>query len=234
MIDYSFQSQENSSKAWAIASILSIFAHVSGLFLVSVKISEPVKTYEPVKVRVAEVEVPSPEPPPPIPPPPPPQPKPKPLKKTPAPNQTVTQPTNSDAAPIQGLTKDSVSDRGTFSAPVGNTLMIEDTGKRVKPDQVEALGGDLSEPAKLIRGSVKDPGYTTEAEDANIEGVWIVDVFVEVDGRVSSAELRKKIGFGMDQRVMEAAKAARFSPRKNKLGVSERGWAEIKFTLVLP
>jgi hypothetical protein len=29
-------------------------------------------------------------------------------------------------------------------------------------------------------------------------------------------------------------KAAKFLPRKNKIGVAEEGWTELKFTLVIP
>lgn len=161
------------------------------------------------------------------------KPKPKkPEKQKPTPNQQTKVPTQPDTPPVQGLTKDSTSDKGTMSAPVGNTMMTEDTGKRVK--DVGQIAGDLSAPATLVRDSIKIPPYTDQALDASLEGTWVVDVFVNIDGSIKDADLRKKIGYGMDERVLAAAKAAKFVPRKNKLGVSEPGWAEIKFTLVIP
>lgn len=156
-------------------------------------------------------------------------------KKQPTPKPAPNEPSKNakpDVAPIQGVTKSSVADQGTMSAPVGNTMMVEDTGKRVKDAQ--PLSGDMSAPAILIRDSIQTPPYTEQAIDVSLEGTWVVDVFVDLSGKVTSAELRKKIGYGMDERVLTAARQARFSPRKNKLGVSEPGWAEIKFVLVIP
>ena len=164
--------------------------------------------------------------------------KPKPPKpdkpKPPPPNQQTKVPVKPDTPPIQGLTKESLSDKGTIAAPAGNTMMTEDSGKRLNPNDVNQIAGDLSAPASLVRTSITVPPYTEQALDAALEGTWIVDVFVNVDGSVKDAELRKKIGYGMDEKVLSAAKVARFIPRKNKLGVSEPGWAEIKFTLVIP
>jgi TonB family protein len=177
----------------------------------------------PVKIRVAEPEVIPPKPVEPK--------KKKPPKVTP---NEVRKDAVPDAPPIQGLTKDSVSDKGTMSAPVGNTTMLEDTGQRMKPDDVKPLQGDMSEPASLIRTSVQIPPYTEQALDASLEGTWIVDVYLDINGNVTSAELRKKIGYGMDDRVIAAAQVAKFKPRKNRLGTIEAGWAEIKFTLVIP
>jgi outer membrane biosynthesis protein TonB len=110
--------------------------------------------------------------------------------------------------------------------------MVEDSGKRLK--DVEALRGDMSAPAKLIASTMVTPPYTEEALDALIQGSFIVDVYVGLDGTVREAELRKKIGYGMDVRVIDAVKGSKFIPRKNRFGVDEEGWTELKFTLVIP
>jgi TonB family protein len=156
----------------------------------------------------------------------------KPKPQNIAPNTQVTSDVPKTDMPVQGLTKDSLSDQGTMAAPVGNTLMKEDEGKRL--EQVDALRGDMSAPARLIAQTLAAPPYTEEALDAVIEGSFIVDVFVNLDGTVRDVELRKKIGYGMDSRVLAAVSAAKFIPRKNKFGVSEEGWTELKFTLVIP
>lgn len=219
-------------QSWAWATVISLLTHLVGFNFTGRGSSVVEKPYQKVKVQmqaVAPAELP-PEPKPKEPP----KEKPKKLpKKTPTPNEVVAN-AKADTTPVQGLTKDSVSDKGTMAAPVGNTLMIEDTGQRLNPNDVGALKGDLSAPASLIRSSVETPPYTEQALDASLEGTWIVDVYVDVSGKVTSAELRKKIGYGMDERVLKAAQSARFTPRKNKYGASEAGWAEIKFTLVIP
>jgi len=211
---------------WIATITTSVVIHVT---FIAIPQASPKSTIKPSPVRITTTTAPPPPAPPPL------EkaiPKKKP-KPTPTPNQIVPD-AKTNTPPIQGLTKDSVADQGTFSAPVGNTLMIEDTGKRVAPEDVGALKGDMSAPASLIRESVNTPPYTDQALDASLEGTWVVDVYVELSGSVSSVELRKKIGYGMDERVLEAAKLARFKPRKNRFGAIEAGWAEIKFTLVIP
>ena len=211
-----------------IAVVVSFVIHLltgRGLTLIPTIPTE--KKNAVVKMRIAEPVKPKLEE---IPPPPPKKEKPK--KQTPAPNQEIMPKTPTTEVPVQGVTKDSLSSAGTMAAPIGNTLMIEDTGKRLK--DVEALRGDMSAPAKLISNTLKTPPYTDEALDAVLEGSFVVDVYVNLDGSVREAELRRKIGYGMDARVLNAVRTSKFIPRKNKIGVSEEGWTELKFTLVIP
>ncbi|MCX6116102.1 MAG: energy transducer TonB [Proteobacteria bacterium] len=219
-----------SPQVWYVVFAASLLSHLLLGTFVGQSLDPTLSKPGPVRITVRTPEAT----PPPLPPEPKPKEKPKkPEKKLPAPNETVPK-TVTDATPIQGLTKDSVSDKGTMSAPVGNTLMVEDTGKRVNPNDVKPLGGDLSSPAILQRDTIIVPPYTDQALDASLEGSWIVDVYVDVQGNVTEADLRKKIGYGMDEKVVASAKQAKFIPRKNKFGAAEAGWAEIKFTLLIP
>lgn len=213
---------------WSLAFIASVVVHfLSGQGLIYFSpLPEPMKP-GPVKLRVAESTHKEAAP---LPPKPPkkelsPKPAPTPNSK-PAPNAVP------NVAPIQGLTKDSLSTSGTMAAPIGNTLMIADSGQRVK--EAEALKGDQSAPAKLIASTLSPPPYSDEALDAGLEGSFIVDVFVNIDGQVREAELRKKIGYGMDERVLKSVRTSKFEPRRNRLGLTEEGWTELKFTLVIP
>ncbi len=213
---------------WGLAVIASLAVHLlsgKGLTYFS-NVRGPI-TLAPVKIREAEIQPKEAEPLPPKPPKKEPRPKP-----TPAPNSMPAPISAPNVAPVQGLTKDSLSTSGTMSAPIGNTLMTEDTGQRLK--EVEALKGDQSKPAKLLAGTLAPPPYSDDALDAGVEGSFIVDVFVNLDGQVREAELRKKIGYGMDERVLKSVRASKFEPRKNRLGLSEEGWTELKFTLVIP
>ncbi len=208
-----------------VAITLSIVVHFMTANALNILTTRPQKIdFQPVKVRIAE-PVPKEIPPPP-------KKKEPPKKQTAAPNQQVAPQAPVTDVPIQGVTKDSLSTEGTMAAPVGNTLMVEDSGKRLK--DVEALRGDMSAPAKLIASTMVTPPYTEEALDALIQGSFIVDVYVGLDGTVREAELRKKIGYGMDVRVIDAVKGSKFIPRKNRFGVDEEGWTELKFTLVIP
>lgn len=162
-------------------------------------------------------------------------PKPKPTPKEKA--TPVAQPKDNSPPPqpVMGLSKDSFAEggKGSFSAPTGNTTMIPDDGRRLSPEQIRKLDRDLSADARLVDGSFLKPEYTPEAEDSSLEGSFVIELYIDTQGRVIEAELRKKIGFGMDERVIKAAKNARFTPRKNPLGQPLAGWTELKVTLTL-
>jgi outer membrane biosynthesis protein TonB len=218
----------NAFGVWKYAVIGSVLAHLltaGGLNLIENRPAQITPT--PIKVRVAESPVKEPQPTPPKP-----IKKERPPKPLPTPNETSSPDKPQTETPVQGLTKDSLSQTGTMAAPVGNTLMTEDKGQRLT--EVASLKGDQSAPAKLIVSTLAPPPYTDEALDAALEGSFIVDVFINLDGSVREAELRKKIGYGMDARVLSSVRSSRFTPRKNRFGVSEEGWTELKFTLVIP
>lgn len=171
-----------------------------------------------------------------------PPPKPEPKKQPPKKEQKVTserkpkQNPVKPPPPVQGLAPDALSPDGKgIAVPVGNTLMTSDEGKRLDPKDVQPLGNvDLSADPKLIRTSIVTPTYTEMAIDSSLEGTFVVDVFVDAKGSVSSAELAKKIGMGMDAKVLAAARSARFEPRKDRFGKSVTGWTTISFRLELP
>ena len=133
---------------------------------------------------------------------------------------------------IQGLSKSSFSKNGlgNFTAPTGNTLMIEDQGIRVK--EVEEFKGDLSRNAQLKK--FEKPNYTEDAIDAELESTVVISVYIDKNGQVIEAELEKKVGFGMDQLLIRAALNAKFLPRLNKFGKALPTWDEIVVRLEIP
>lgn len=139
-------------------------------------------------------------------------------------------------SPVLGLSKESFSKTSKsagISVPAGNTTMMVDEGKRLKPEDIAKLETDLSDDARLIVESFTKPEYTIEAEDSGLEGRFVIDVYVDASGRVIEVDLRKKIGFGMDKRVISSVKNALFEPRKNALGRPISGWTELKVRLTL-
>jgi protein TonB len=227
-----------SQQIWLAAAASSLVAHTIGFGAIVAKQAwDANKPPEPVRVRIVE-KPPEPKVEEPIPPKPAEPPKPKPKPKEPPPvaseRQKPKEPPKEEVKPIQGLDKNSLDPTGTsaVAAPIGNTLMTKDTGERVT--DAEALAADMTADAQLIRGSITIPQYTDAALDANFEGYVIVDVFVDEKGDVKEAELRKKVGYGMDERILLAANAAKFVPRKNKIGTAISGWTELKFNLQIP
>jgi TonB family protein len=218
--------------------IASVMLHLIGwiLLLISTSVNQaPNPNDQLVKLKI-NVEQPT------IIPPKPPPSKPRRIKKKPKRRPTShTKPKKArpklakKIPPIQGLNKDSVSKEAEgIAAPVGNTMMTSDEGKRLRPEQIEGYDEDQSRDAILIRGSFAIPEYSLAALDAAIEGRYVVDVFVSKDGLVKDAELRKTIGYNMDQRILTAATSAKFEPRRNKYGGAIEGWAEIPFRLTIP
>src|SRR5690606_29754701 len=102
------------------------------------------------------------------------------------------------------------------------------------PQDGEALTQDLSSPAILIHESIVLPTYTEKALDAHLEASLAVEVYVDSEGHVRDVRLPRKVGYGMDRRILRAARNARFMPKKNREGASEEGWASIKFNLRIP
>ena len=232
----------NPRKSWGGVAI-SIAAHILvAILVVTLRPTSHSKTMVPVTVKIHRTEKPKPQPP---------EvkkeeskpepkkadkPKPKPKEKKVSTERKTKEPPKEMAKPIQGLSPSALAPEGKgITAPVGNTLLTEDPGKRVKPEDVKPLSNDdLSADAALIASSVVVPKYTEDAIDAGVEATVTVDVFVDATGQVKDAELKKKIGYGMDARILDTARNARFIPRKDRYGRSVEGWAEIRFRLEIP
>jgi len=222
------------SAIWGASLVLHL-AFLSGVQFIPRP--EPARKYTKVAVNVVEkprpVEAATPEPQPQATEAP--KPKPKPLAQEKATPTVKPQDNSPPPQPVMGLSKESFAEggKGGFSAPAGNTTMAPDEGKRLSPEEIRKLDRDLSADAKLIAGSFIKPEYTPEAEENNLEGSFVIEVYIDTQGKVVEAELRKKIGYGMDDRVLNAAKNARFSPRKNPVGQPLAGWTELRIRLNL-
>lgn len=219
-----------------IAIVVSFIVHalVYSTFAVYNSTPKPEKS-KPVTIRVVPkekkvvVSEPILEPPPEKP-----KPKPKPQEKKVSSERKPKEEPVKPVAPVQGLSPDALSPDGKgIAVPVGNTLMVADEGRRLK--DVQPLSNqDLSADARLIRTSIVIPAYTEAAIDAGLEGSYVVDVYVDEKGGVTSAELPKKVGYGMDIHLTNAAMKAKFEPRKDRYGQAQAGWATISFRLELP
>jgi outer membrane biosynthesis protein TonB len=139
---------------------------------------------------------------------------------------------------VQGLSAESFDDAPAdstgFVAPVGNTLMEKDLGQRLNANEIAKLKRDLSSDALLITSTFNEPKYTQAAIDAALEGRYSFDVLVDTSGNVMDVEAQRRIGFGMDEKVIQAIKDAKFYPKKNALGVPEAGWTVLRINLTLP
>jgi len=77
------------------------------------------------------------------------------------------------------------------------------------------------------------PGYTEEARRAQVEGAVRLSVVLLANGTVSDITVARALGYGLDQKAIEAARELRFVPaQKDGHAVSVRIFLEFKFSLL--
>jgi len=94
-------------------------------------------------------------------------------------------------------------------------------------DTVLHVGKGVSAPRVLKR---VDPKYTSEAERERIQGTALYTLVVDFSGRPKDIELLSPIGYGLDERGIEAIEQWRFAPgMKEGAPVNIRAQIEVNF-----
>ena len=70
--------------------------------------------------------------------------------------------------------------------------------------------GSGVEPPRLLH-EVK-PSYSEDARRRGIEGSVVLEIVVRDDGRVGDLRVIQRLGYGLDDRAMEAVRQWRFTP----------------------
>lgn len=76
---------------------------------------------------------------------------------------------------------------------------------------VFSVGGGVSEPVIL---SQMQPEYSDDARKARVQGTVELLIIVRSDGTVLFDSVRKSLGYGLDQKAIDAVKRWRFVPGK--------------------
>jgi periplasmic protein TonB len=104
------------------------------------------------------------------------------------------------------------------------------TGDNVDYNGVFSVGSVTVRPQILGRPT---PGYTDEARRNQIEGSVKVSVLLKADGTMSDIKVARGLGYGLDEKAIEAAHQLRFVPaQKDGHAVSVRLFLEFKFSLL--
>lgn len=104
------------------------------------------------------------------------------------------------------------------------------TSAKVNYNDVFSVNNVTTRPQILGRPT---PGYTEEARHAQVEGAVRLSVVLNADGAVSTISVVRGLGYGLDERAIEAARQLRFVPaQKDGHRVSVRVFLEFKFTLL--
>ncbi len=164
-------------------------------------------------------------------------------KPTPrSPNQTLakTEPTTTPTmatAPYspEGETTSRPASDGAARGPIRNGVGTASEGGRASSAEVNysdvfAVSKVTTRPQMLARPV---PGYTEEARRAQVEGAVRLSVILNSNGTVSDIRVTAGLGYGLNEKAIEAAKALRFVPaQKDGHIVSVRLTLEFKFTLL--
>lgn len=113
---------------------------------------------------------------------------------------------------------------------VGQTQgMSQEQEPSDQPVEVYHVGNGVSAPVALYK---KEPEYSEEAREARVQGVVVVYALIETDGTVSGGRISKSLGFGLDEKAIEAVGRWKFAPAyKDGKPVPVEAMIEINFRL---
>jgi TonB family protein len=104
------------------------------------------------------------------------------------------------------------------------------TPAQADPSGLERVGGRVSMP--VVLKSVQ-PEYTKAAGNARYEGICLVAVIVDAQGKPQDVKVVRRLGMGLDEKAIEAVKKFKFKPamKDGKTPVPVRMTVEINFHL---
>lgn len=133
----------------------------------------------------------------------------------PVPQRTGTPPpplVGSPDAPGGEPAESPPSDRNPeASPPQGGNGIRSDRMWPVPEDKetVHRVGGEVSSPRLRIKF---EPGYTQDARDNKVEGTVMLAAEVREDGRAHNIRVLESIGYGLDEKAVEAVEKWTFDP----------------------
>jgi protein TonB len=171
------------------------------------------------------------------PPPPPPRrapPPPKSAAKTSAPPKADSpQPQTTEA--VVGLEEGSFGSGDGASFQVGNTQMGEPVSVARAPAAALAAAAPNGPPKLVPAGvppRVERCRYSSRAQRLGLEGMMVIEVDIDDNGRVTKADLRKALEEELDRECLEAVKTARFEPATlGGLAVASTRFLRLRFEL---
>jgi TonB family protein len=116
------------------------------------------------------------------------------------------------AAPIvTGLIKAPVATAQSAQANLDSApgAVESATNSFAVPQQLYHVGGDVSAP-KLV--FAPDPQYSEKARQAKYQGVCVISLMVDAQGKLKRVQVVRHLGMGLDKKAVEAVKKYRFEP----------------------
>ena len=91
--------------------------------------------------------------------------------------------------------------------PMGDTF--QSTSGNVVTPKVFHVGGGVSAPKLKF---APDPEYTEQARRAKYQGVCVVSLIVDAQGKAKRVQVVRHLGMGLDKKAVEAVKQYTFEP----------------------
>jgi len=73
-----------------------------------------------------------------------------------------------------------------------------------------------------------DPEFSEEARKAKFQGVVVLKVLIDTDGRVRQPQVARSLGMGLDEKAMESVRLWKFEPARARDGKAVATWASIE------
>ena len=96
------------------------------------------------------------------------------------------------------------------------------------------VGAGMGRGPSLDRSSIGELDYTQDALSMRFQGQVTVDVFVNETGKVIHARLITPTGYAIDDEVVAAAQAARYTPAVSEDGRPMPAIAKLNFDFRIP
>jgi TonB family protein len=134
---------------------------------------------------------------------------------------------------VFGVTMESTSSSGSTPTPVGNTTSPgAPTGPPPKTGPPPAAPAHEVTKMPLPRGRCAGK-YTEAAREAGVEGVVVLDLVVDAEGRAQNITVVERLPHGLTEAAIAALQACRFDPGERAgtaVAVRVRGF-KIRFLL---
>jgi protein TonB len=100
---------------------------------------------------------------------------------------------------------------GLSAAVLGVVLSCAGWGQETKTEapQVYRIGRGVTAPRFLHRA---DPQYSPEARKKKIQGIVLLSLIVNKDGRTEEIKVIRGLGHGLDEKAVECARQWEFAP----------------------
>lgn len=118
---------------------------------------------------------------------------------------------------VFGLSKTTLQGESNSSVSVkaGNTIAKEVDQEKINPEDAVALPIPTEEylvtQMPRLKSEIRIP-YPAEARSKNIEGIVVMDILIDENGKVRSAKLIEGPGFGLNEAALKAIYQFEFSP----------------------